>query len=131
MFKKLNNHMDDESYLLCNSKNALKIIPDLTKNLRSEKILRNETLNVFSMSCNIEKTHDYINVTQVLDDIDFNYRINDARPYIKILIGNTVCTALLDTGASISVLGKDSENIWKKFSHFNVDKSINVRVANG
>ena len=36
---------------------------------------------------------------------------NDNRPYVVVKIGNRELTALLDSGANVSILGKDSEDI--------------------
>lgn len=53
------------------------------------------------------------------------------RIYLDIVINNRECKGLLDTGATSSVLGKNSEWIWKNLCGVNILKDETVIAANG
>ena len=56
---------------------------------------------------------------------------SDNRPYVKVVIGGREVTALLDSGANISVLGQDSEDLIKENGlKTRVDASI-IKTADG
>lgn len=64
-----------------------------------------------------------------LPDISFNHK-NDLRPHLFIKINNTCHCVLLDTGASISIFGKNSLDLWNEFSQMD-EKKCNVQIADG
>lgn len=56
---------------------------------------------------------------------------NDNRPYVMVKVGNKELTALLDSGANVSILGRDSEDIIEEFNLIiSFDNSI-IKTADG
>lgn len=53
------------------------------------------------------------------------------RIYLDVQISGQQVKGLLDTGATISVLGNNTENIWKAFIKNNINNEETVKAANG
>ena len=76
------------------------------------------------MKDNINAPHNQ--TLMLIDDSAISKRI-----YINIIINNKEYKALLDTGATISVLGTDSDDLWTNLVNINKNSSNNVIAANG
>lgn len=83
-----------------------------------------------SLHVSSSKTNSIYNNIRIAHDIDYKYR-NDNRPYVNIKIHNIAYKALLDSGASISIIGKDFEEMWNTFDDLSCQKKIEIRIANG
>lgn len=56
---------------------------------------------------------------------------SDKRPHIEVKIFDKLFNALLDTGASISVFGKESNGLWNLSKNMPIHRTINIKIANG
>jgi len=128
MHKKLIGHNVPESSHLCLFINALNLSKDIhiSKNLTTlHKSKSESSLNITSKeSIGIKRN------VQIAQDINYKFK-SDNRPYVKIKIHNNVYNALLDSGASISIIGKDYENLWNRSDNVNHQRKIQIRIANG
>lgn len=110
---------------MCLFVNALNI----TKNNQESHKLRKSKSESSLMNLELTTNEGKYNV-HMARDIDFKFK-NDNRPYVKIKINNVIHTALLDSGASVSIIGKEYETLWNQFHDNNQTRKIKIRIANG
>lgn len=89
----------------------------------SNKLYRSYSLPLINSNFNLHK-HDYWSSN------DYYSNNHDIRPHLIIKINDTSYCALLDTGATITVFGRDMLNVWNKYELLS-NNFTNVKTADG
>lgn len=126
MLKKLDDHDVQESSHLCLFISALNISKN---NYNSNSISSLQKSKSESSLNELSETTHHHNI-QLAQDINYKFK-RDNRPYVHIKINNVFLYALLDTGASISIIGKELQLLWNSFKYENHQKKLEIRIANG
>lgn len=94
------------------------------KDMNDDKLIQNRSFPSMNDN-NIFNNH------EISFSPDISYDKNhDLRPHLFVKIKDNFHCVLLDTGASISIFGKNSFNLWNEFST-NSSRKVNVMIANG
>lgn len=123
--------------VLSTDNNIIKIITKMFHNIHindstpeSAHIINNfTTIDISHLSNKINSKHYFNSFTQIPHTLISENSKN--RILIKININAQQFTCLFDTGAEISVLGSNSEEIWKQVEQTPELRKINLRTAGG